>query len=335
MKVTTLFSVSLTHEYFSNGGSFVKLVPTTETQRVLKGFGWFVRAGSNNVLVAAETEADGSLRFAPPADTVLRFWLDITDGRFVNYTDLPAATAKELLYFDNRQGNATDAALLHESPAASAANRILPHSARFATPDAGTLSLRNRSGSIVAQSASTPPHTTLPLHPADEGWHQPALNDTLLPPVCLGIQPIGLHAKGMVEIALAPDAAQPCITPDNKPAGTAYRIHFAARSVRWKYLVTGAAIDTYTQLAITDLRRTQFFSGPETTTLINGSKALAFTSPESIRFSDKPNGSFQLRRNCVPGGSAGTVVFDRLPRPAPDLLHGNNTQYFTEIIVHL
>jgi hypothetical protein len=335
MKVVTLFSVSLTHEYFSNGGSFVQLVPTAETQRVLKSFGWFVRTGNNNLLAAAETEADGSLRFAPPADTVLRFWLDITDGRFVNYTDLPSSAAKQLLYFSNTGSNTTDATLLHEGAAATEANTIQPHTTRFATPDEGTLALRNRSGSIVAQTASTPPHTVLPIHPTAEGWHQPALNDTLLPPLCLGIQPMGLNAKGMVEISLATDAAQPCITPDNKPAGTAYRIHFAARSVRWKYLVTGAGIDTYTQLAITDIRRTQFFTGPETTTLINGSKALAFTSPESIRFSDKPNGAFQLRRNCVPGGNAGTVVFDRLPRPAPDLLHGSSAQYYTEIIVHL
>ncbi|MCU0435219.1 MAG: hypothetical protein MUC87_17315 [Bacteroidia bacterium] len=335
MKVENLFSISFTHEYFSLGGSFVLPVPTAQTQQQLKRLGWVVRTAGNELVVAAETDATGRLRATPAPETMLRFWLKITDQHFVNYTDLPEGSQKKLMYFGNQNANASDPSKLHTGNAVSDTDFILPHTSVFDTPDEGTLVLRNTAGQTIAQATATPPRTTLALHHTDEGRHQPALNDNNLQPVCLGIPEMGLHAKGMIEISLAANAAQPCITPDDKPASAQYRIHFAARSVRWKYLLTGNGIDTYTQLAITDLRRTQYFTGPENATLINGSKALVFTSPDNIRFSDKPNGAFQLRRNCIPGGNAGSVVFDRLPRPAPDMLHGNSNQYYSEIIVHL
>jgi hypothetical protein len=341
MKFATLFSIKLEHEYSSSlTARGLMLVPAAETARQLKRLGWIFREHGGNIVVGAEvSHSSAALRVPPPDKMALRFWLVLTDNLFANYTDLPETAGKGLLFFSNRNSTAANNFLLHTAATAGAADILPPPVAQpvLNTENDGTVVLRDAAGSNICQTPATPPKTYPRLTPADEGWCTAETGSTVTAPFYIGTPPMGLNVKGAAEIWYDSSltGGQNYLDANAAATGITYTIRFAARSVLWKYLITGRNLDEYNALAVTDVKRNVFFSGPEQVALISGSKALAFTSPEPIRFSDKQTLNFQLRKNCIPQTSAGTPVIDRLPHPVPDLLQQNGSNFYSEIIIHL
>lgn len=341
MNFAAVFKISIQHDYHTdNSGRGLELVPTAETQRRLARCGWLFREQGGQYTLAAETEnGTPALRVQPLPLHCLRFWLVVRDALFYNYTNLPATAVKNRLYFSNGHSTTSNALLLH--PASEADEQVVlvagDKQLTLETPDSGTLYLRDAAGTVLVEGAATAPKTTLTLPASEEGWCQIDYNGTLLPPVIVSNPPMGLPVKGLVEIwhDATKTGIENWVRPDGSAAGHEYVIHFGARSIYWTYLLTGAALENYQQLAITDARRSLFFDGPQPITLINGTAALSFTSPEPMRLQENSSTVFQLRRNCQPEGAAGTPVIDRLPRPKPDLLHGAGNRQYSEIIVHL
>jgi hypothetical protein len=134
-----------------------------------------------------------------------------------------------------------------------------------------------------------------------------------------------------------PDSAHFLV--DEKPQAKNFSVRFSARSSYWKYLLTGKAIERYSDLLVTDADRTIFFDGPENENLFDGSAALVFRSPDRIPLRDKPTKTFQLRRNADREQNAGSTVVDKLPTASVDLIHlprqPGSTDIVSEIIVHL
>lgn len=341
MKFAVLFSIKLEHEYRSNlSARGLSLVPTAETTRQLNRLGWIFREQAGSYIVAAEVRHDSSaVRIPPPDKMALRFWFVPGDQFFTNYTDLPEAAGKKLLFFSNRNSTAANNFLLHQQSSAGATDLLpLPVAQPVIdTPNEGDVVLQNACGSIISKTTATPPKTYPRLDTADEGWCTSETGGAVSAPFYIGTPPMGMNVKGVAEIWYdsALTGGQNYLDSNAVPAGITYTIRFAARSVLWKYVITGRNLDDYTSLAVTDLKRTVFFTGPEQVALISGSKALAFTSPEPIRFSDKPTASFQLRKNCIPQTSAGTPVIERLPHAVPELLQQSNTNFYSEIIINL
>jgi hypothetical protein len=341
MKIATLFSIKIEHEYRSNiSARGLSLVPAAETMRQLKRLGWIFSGQGGSYSVAAETNPDSSaLRIPPPDKMALRFWFVCGDQFFANYTDLPETAGKKLLFFSNRNSTAENNFLLHTTTTAGAAD-ILPLPVAqpvFETPNEGDVVLRDAAGSIITKATATPPKTYPRLVTGDEGWCTSETGGEVSAPFYIGTPPMGMNVKGVAEIWYDSTltGGQNYLDANSVPTGITYTIRFAARSVLWKYVITGRNLDDYTSLAVTDLKRTLFFTGPEQVTLISGSKALAFTSPAPIRFSDKQTASFQLRKNCVPDVSAGTPVIERLPHAVPELLQQSDTNFYSEIIINL
>lgn len=346
MKFATLFRIALHHGFQADDGcKSLRLQACSATQARIKKMNGVVKNIPNGIEVLAEIDEDGKLRYAPAQPFRLRFWLVQHEDTFVNYTDLSIRGSKRIVYFANRDMAKNDLVVdLHPGDTATdddlldvlqvpneisyAPDQPISAETIFGDPAPGisrsnnTLQLMNDEddeGVVILRSGNTTNRVyacRLPKTPV------------------VGV--IELFAD--TDPAHVPGSAI-FIDSTDMPQVKNYSARFAARSSYWKYLLTGKALERYSGLLVTDVDRTVFFDGPETSTLFDGSAALIFRSPERIPLRDKPTKTFQLRRNADRDQNTGSTLIDKLPAASVELIHlprqPGSTEIVSEIIVHL
>jgi hypothetical protein len=108
-------------------------------------------------------------------------------------------------------------------------------------------------------------------------------------------------------------------------------IRFLNRSMHWRYIIVSDHLQQSGNLAIVNMENKKLFSGPETVTLPDGSKAISFLAQEPIAITQKAGRHFQL----VADYDETTKHFDRVliaQLPAPSLSSGSKDN---EIIIYL
>ena len=123
-----LFSLSLTHQYFSSGSwNAVAFSPTAASQRAANVCGLVLKSNGNTLNVLFDTGRLSAIRLlAEETDGELRLGLKavVSDRTYLNYTLVGARAGDKLLCFDNRKSTSgePDGASLSRDAIASIAD---------------------------------------------------------------------------------------------------------------------------------------------------------------------------------------------------------------------
>jgi len=124
----TIFNIELLHDYYANGKcSDFNLVPSPDCEELLRAQGMIVQQISDNSLIVMAREGfSANTCFIPlNKSSVLRFYMKLKPGRFINYTNIEwIPVTGQRFYFNNRADNKRGSVLNLSKPVADYADTI-------------------------------------------------------------------------------------------------------------------------------------------------------------------------------------------------------------------
>ena len=343
-----LFGISMLHEFFADKlPRQLNIIPTEECRRTMRNYKLIFKAKEGGCLVLSRSDEAGNILFKPEACLKLSFAIQARDSFFINYTNLPLTSTKNVYYFNNLEENINDKnqKLMHKEGSVYAKDEIVARQPyfnhRFEEPIA--------TQRLWVEDAE-----------GNEVWSKEIeANEIESYPIDLRYEPSGKYAlkgdggylfdfyttlvnpelyMGFIDVYLTDSVTEKYRTIENeKVVAQDYVIHFNNRATRWKYFFISKGSSTrHEQYKVTSIKKDILFSEPEEVTLVNGSKAQMIVSESAIPLKEHPVDKFQLQ---MKKNGKGIVVTISLPTPSihsvkPQSIN-DNQKIFSEVYVSI
>lgn len=273
---TRLFTVDLTHAYWSQPHAWVRHELTPETLDWVRRRDLLVRAHRHGIAVFCDAaRRDALLGDIKPGEAVATIKWYAQDAHFSRYT-APVLTSGNVYFLQSAASVAV---------ADSHAQAHEAHEAHEPAPRVNAITRRLHVGDAVEATNAlsvTAPALAAHLERADR----------LSPPILVAQIDLADHVASASE-------TQTCVD---------YTVHFDVRATRWRYYYVSDADND--ALAITDLDATVTFVAAGSEPRSGGRRALVFESEQEIAMQQQYPQRFQLRER---GRSGERVLIRRLP----------------------
>lgn len=277
----------------------------------------------------------------------LRFYLEITDSNFLNYSDLEADFRDQVFCFTNKNREKKDReTALSDETNASAKDRFKLTGDSYVYPiqeddQSAGFSLRNSLDETVQEFSEdevrdSKLHLNLTDQPAGlyKLWKQDEAVLSIYKDAKLFWKPV----FGVIEVFLFDDSGVSGVLNGQEKAKT-FTLQFGARSTIWRYYI----IPKYSSSASLNVEQMQILNGRngESISFINkgqqrlsdGKEAMVFDSETPILLRDKTDQKYQLK------SADGKVLIKRLPTPSTHFIHTqtetDQQHFYSEMYVYL
>ncbi len=343
-----LFSIKMLHEfYIDKMPRQLKIVPTEECRQVMRNYRLVFKQREAGGLVLCRGGELGQILFQDNASMKLSFSIQSADAFFINYTDLPLTSTKDVYYFSNLEENigGNQQKLLQKNEFVYSEDKIAARppyfNHRFEEPiSTSRLWVEDAEGNQV--------------------WEQDIQLGTLESyPIDLRYDPLGkyvLKADGGYSFDFYTLMGNPQLyfgfidiyLTDNVPlnyqaisekniVNQNYVIHFNNRSTRWRYLITSNDFNVqHGEFKVNAMSEKISFSDAKDVTLANGLAAKVIVSDQIISLQEHPVDKFQLQMQKNGNGIQLTI---NLPTPAIHSIKpqsiDDNQKIFSEVYVSI
>lgn len=343
----SLFKVTVAHKFYKEQpAKDFSMQPVPDTSAIARKLGIILKEADKEIISLRQPEYQDALLMALEKGKPLRFTFILTCSNpyFVNYTEVPHDSIKDIFYFSTAKSHSSgEEILLHEKEFAGLADLFPVVSAiELAGGDKGKkVEIRDEFGASVFEKELASGQTihldnrTLPI-----GKYELYEGGKLIRSVVLFSNMPALKPIGLVSISYSGDQAEKLIQSLKEGDTPSYRfkINFNNRQTFWKYFLVQKYNDALKNTSIVSKEAEVGFSGPEEVVLGNGVKAVQFTSKTALPLHERGAYRFQLKSTKA-GMVNGKVVVETLPLPSVEMIKPetkeSNSRIFSEIIVYV
>jgi hypothetical protein len=335
-----LFHVRCFQGYYeAMTGRHLRFIPDIETQRLLKSYSMLFKQTPDGFVILYNVDKQNLiLRLAK--DLSIRVMVAITEGHFANFTLLEHANQRELYYLTNA-GKSSVASeggktikLLHEESFIGARDIraiVRSNTTVLGSSEESEISLSHKTDTIVSGKVATGATYAQVL---GEDWGAYTLAQAGHPDRKIYFHDaISSGVFAMIDLAVGPNAGM------DLQASETMEVHLRLpnRPVKWNYVFAGDKLESSSIEVSSETGDVQF-SAPEPVVLVNGKRALRFSSENLIPLKDQYIGD-KLFATISNTSSVSQDKRIRLPTPDVKRIKGSilsgEQVYFSEMYVYL
>ena len=343
-----LFAIDMAHNFYVDGmPRQLHIIPTEECQHTMRNYKLIFRPKEGGCLVLSRSDELGKMLLKKNISLKLSFMIQSADPFFINYTDLPLTSTKNIYYFNNLEANINGDGqkLLHKDEFVNARNQIVARQPYF----------NHQFGEPISTAK-----LWVEDEEGNEVWTQGIeANKIESYPIDLRYEPTGkyvLKAEGGYSFDFYTTLVNPemylgfidVFLTDNVTAdyraivedgvvSQGYVIHFNNRATRWKYfLIPKGKAKEQDEYKVESVKKEVEFSEPEEVRLVNGVLAHMIVSKNAIPLKEHPVDKFllQMKKN-----GKGVTMTINLPTPAIHMIKpqsiNDNQKIFSEVYVSI
>ncbi|MGB0929165.1 MAG: hypothetical protein ACPGVB_00215 [Chitinophagales bacterium] len=343
-----LFSINMLHEFYGDKRPRqLHIVPTEECRQTMRNYKLIFKPQEAGCLVLTRSDEMGKMLFKSNDDLKLSFAIQSADPFFINYTNLPLTSTKNIYYFNNMEANVNEEnqKLIHKETFVYDKDEIVARhpyfNHKFKEPiSTNKLWIEDMEGNKVwAKDIEVEELSSYPINlryeelgkytlKGDGGYVFDFYTTMVNPELYVGF----------IDICLTDS-----VTADYQPfqneevAAQDYVIHFNSRSTRWKYFFLSKDKSRQNEeYTVASLKKEVSFLEAEEVTLVNGMAAKMIVSEEAIPLKEHPIDKFQLQ---MKKNGKGVVITVNLPTPSVQSIKPQSTKdnqkIFSEVYVSI